>query len=97
MEKYLAERAAKRQTILDIPKHERYVDGHGALTFAGVRHIDGQTLALLKRTAPDNSDGTLLVLPVDPATARRAARIALGDSVSVTPGGSLKTSKGRRR
>ena len=97
MEKYIAERELKRRTIGDIPKHERYTVGAGAITFAGVRHIDGQTLALLKRDGSKASDESILVLPVDPATARRAARIAVGDSVSVTPGGSLKTSKGRRR
>ena len=97
MEKYIAERELKRRTIGDIPKHERYTDGAGAITFAGVRHIDGQTLALLKRDGSNDPVGSILVLPVDPATARRAARIAVGDSVSVTAGGSLKTSKGRRR
>jgi hypothetical protein len=97
MEKYIAERELKRRTIGDIPKHERYTVGAGAITFAGVRHIDGQPLALLKRDGSKTSDESILVLPVDSATARRAARIAVGDPVSVTPGGSLKTSKGRRR
>ena len=100
MEKYIAERETKRRTIADIPKHEKYTAGHGALTFAGVRNVDGQTLALLKREASDHShdsDDSVMVLPVDAATARRAARIAVGDSVSVTPGGSLKTPNGRGR
>ena len=97
MEKYIAERELKRRTIGDIPKHERYTVGAGAITFAGVRHIDGQTLVLLKRDGANDPVGSILVLPVDPTTARRAARIAVGDSVSVTAGGSLKTSKGRRR
>jgi hypothetical protein len=91
MDKYIAEREAKRLKGFDIPKHSRYTEGDGALTFAGVRNIEGQTLALLKR------DESVMVLPIDQATARRLSRIAVGDSVSVTPRGSIKTSKGRSR
>lgn len=90
-DKYIAEREAKRAKGFDIPKHSRYTDGAGGLSFAGVRNVDGQTLALLKR------DETVMVLPIDQATARRLSRIAVGDPVSVTPRGSIKTSKGRSR
>ena len=91
MDKYIAEREAKRLKGFDIPNHSRYTEGDGALTFAGVRNVEGQTLALLKR------DESVMVLPIDQATARRLSRIAVGDSVSVTPKGSIKTSKGRSR
>ncbi len=90
-EKYISERESKRAKGFDIPKHSRYTDGAGGLSFAGVRNVDGQTLALLKR------DETVMVLPIDKATARRLSRIAVGDPVSVTPRGSIKTSKGRSR
>ena len=91
MDKYIAEREAKRLKGFDIPKHSRYTDGIGALTFEGVRNVEGRALALLKR------DESVMVLPIDQATARRLSRIAIGDSVSVTPRGSIKTSKGRSR
>lgn len=90
-EKYISERESKRAKGFDIPKHSRYTDGAGGLSFAGVRNVDGQTLALLKR------DETVMVLPIDQATARRLSRLAVGDPVSVTPRGSIKTSKGRSR
>lgn len=91
MDHYIAEREAKRLKGFDIPKHSRYTDGIGALTFAGLRNVEGHTLALLKR------EESILVRPVDQATARRWSRIAVGDSVRVTPWGSIKTSKGRSR
>nr|BCU00459.1 TraI protein [uncultured bacterium] len=91
MDNYIAEREAKRLKGFDIPKHSRYTDGIGALTFAGIRNVEGHTLALLKR------DESVMVLPIDQSTARRLSRIAIGDSVSVTPRGSIKTSKGRSR
>ena len=91
MDQYIAEREAKRLKGFDIPKHSRYIDGMGALTFAGIRNVEGQTLALLKRGEE------VMVLPIDQATARRWSCVAVGDSVSVTPKGGLKTSKGRGR
>jgi len=91
MDKYIAEREAKRLKGFDIPKHSRYTDGIGALTFEGIRNVEGHALALLKR------DDSVMVLPIDQSTARRLSRIAIGDSVSVTPRGSIKTSKGRSR
>ena len=91
MDKYIAEREAKRLKGFDIPKHSRYTEGDGVLTFAGLRTVEGQTLALLKR------EESVLVLPVDPATARRGSRIVIGESVCVTPWGSIKTSGGRHQ
>jgi hypothetical protein len=91
MDHYIAEREAKRLNGFDIPQHSRYTHGLGTLTFAGIRTVEGQTLALLKR------EESVLVLPVDQATARRWSRIVIGESVRVTPWGSIKTSRGRRR
>lgn len=91
MDKYIAEREGKRLICYDIPNHCRYNGKNDTLAFAGVRNVDGQSLALLK------GEDSIMVLPIDPATARRLSRISLGEPVSVTPGGSLKTSQGRRR
>lgn len=88
-DKYIAEREAKRLKIFDIPKHSRYTEGDGTLAFAGVRNVEGQTLALVKRGE------AVMVMPIDQASARRLSRIAIGDAVIVTLSGSIKTSKGR--
>jgi len=88
---YIAEREKMLLKVLDIPKHMRYnYDKDGATAFAGTRQVDGQILALLKRREE------VMVLPIDDATARRFKRIAVGDTVTVTADGSIKT-KGRSR
>lgn len=90
-DKYIAEREKTRLKVLDIPKHTRYnYVKDGATAFAGTRQVDGQILALLKRKEE------VMVLPIDDATARRLKRIAVGDTVTVTADGSIKT-KGRSR
>lgn len=92
-DKYIAEREQKRLTGFDIPEHSRYNQNASVLLYAGVRNIEGQSLALLRR---DDSE-SIMVLPVDQATARRLSRIVVGDPVSLTPKGAIKTSKGRGR
>lgn len=96
---YIAEREEKRQRIIDIPKHTLYDDCAGVMIFAGLRHLDGEALALVKRGAVDAGDAgdIVMVLPVDAAAARRLARLAVGEAVRVTPGGSIRTSRGRSR
>lgn len=90
-DKYIAEREEKRLKLFDIPKHSRYNHcNDGVAAFAGIRQIEGQTLALLRH------DAEVMVLPIDEATARRLKRIAVGDAVTVTLNGSIKT-KGRSR
>ena len=90
-EKYIAERESKRLDGFDIPIHSRYTqERHGAATFAGIRKVEGQSLALLK------SGETVMVLPIDEPTAQRLKRLAIGDSVTLTPQGSIRT-KGRSR
>lgn len=91
MDKYIAEREGKRLKNSDIPKYFRYTAGDGALSFEGMRNVEGQTLALVKR------GDDVLVMPIDQATANRLKRIAVGDAVSITPKGSIKMSKGRSR
>ena len=93
-DKYIAEREDKREKGLDISKHSRYIDqSNGSvyvLYYAGTRQIDGQSLALLKR------GDEIMVLPVDEASARRLKRVAVGERVTVSPQGAIKT-KGRSR
>ncbi|NOU20321.1 MAG: relaxase/mobilization nuclease domain-containing protein, partial [Methyloglobulus sp.] len=88
--KYIAEREAKRLLLYDIPKNTRYHTPGGVTVFGGIRQVDGQFLALLK-----DSD-QMMVLPIDEATSRRLKRIAVGDCVTVSPNGTIKT-KGRSR
>ena len=88
---YIAERETKRLKIMDIPKHHHYTAQHaGVVAFAGMRQAGDQTLALLQ------SEGDVLVLPIDEATARRLKRVAVGSAISVTPQGVLRT-RGRSR
>ncbi|MDD5112905.1 MAG: relaxase/mobilization nuclease domain-containing protein [Methylobacter sp.] len=90
-DKYIAEREKTRLKVLDIKKHKRYnFDKDGVDAFAGIRQVDGQLLALLKRSEE------IMVLPIDNATARRLKRIAVGELVTVTANGAIKT-KGRSR
>ena len=89
--KFIAEREGKRLNGFDIKKHSRYTGvADSVATYAGTRSSDGHFLALFKR-----GEG-VEVLPIDPATARKLKRVALGDVVTVTAKGSVKT-KGRSR
>ena len=75
-----------RSKVNDIPKHGRYTaSADQALAFAGIRQVEGQTLALLKWGED------IMVLPIDAATTRRLQRVAIGQTVTVTPKGSIKT------
>lgn len=90
-DKYIAEREAKRSIGIDIPKHRKFnASDEGAVSFSGIRQIDGEALALFKR------DEQVVVQPVDDATARRLKRFAVGDVVTLTEKGTVKT-KGRSR
>jgi hypothetical protein len=90
-DKYIAERESKRCNRVNISNHVRYTDqSSGAITYAGTRQIEDQSLALLKR------DDEVMVLPVDETTARRLKRLAVGELVTVTPKGTI-TTKGRGR
>ena len=90
-QRYIAERESKRARGLDIRPHRPYRPGPGSLSFAGLRHVDGCDLALVQRVE------TIEVMPVDPDSARRLARLSLGAALAVTASGSIRTSKGRSR
>lgn len=88
---YVAEREGKRAKGFDIPKHRIYNQADdGPATFEGLRQVEGQSMALLKR------GDELLVLPVNEATALRMKRVKLGDQVTANATGAIK-SKGRSR
>jgi hypothetical protein len=88
-EKYIDEREQKRFKIYDIPKNFLYNGQNGTFAYGGTRNVDGHALALLKQ------GDEVMVLPIDQATTRRLKRIVVGDPVTVSPTGSLRTSKGR--
>jgi hypothetical protein len=90
-DQYIAEREQKRLKILDIMEHRRYtIADVGVASFAGVRRMDSQSLALLKR------DQVILVMPIDDKTVNRLSRLSIGDQVTCTGIGVVKT-KGRSR
>lgn len=91
VDKYIAERELKRQTIADIPLHRRYnKKDQGLVQFSGLRQVDGATLVLLKR------DEQIIVLPLDLDTAHRIKGISIGDVVTLTSKG-VFLSRGRVR
>lgn len=89
-DKYILEREQKRLKMPDIPKHVRYHEHDGTVDFAGIRQVEGRTLALLR-----NGD-ELMVLPIDAASARRLKHVAIGDAVAITARGAIAM-KGRGR
>ena len=90
-DQYIEEREQKRLKIFDIMEHRRYTMADvGVVAFAGVRRIAGESLALLKRNE------VILVMPIDEKTANRLSRLAIGDPVTCTGIGIVKT-KSRSR
>ena len=90
-DQYIAEREQKRLKIFDIMEHRRYNEADvGVASFAGVRRIEGEALALLQRNQ------VILVMPIDEKTANRLSRLSIGDQVTCTGIGVVKT-KGRSR
>jgi hypothetical protein len=89
--KYISEREQKRLKINNIPKHHLYNGHKGAFAYAGIRTVDGQALALLKH------GDDVMVMPIDQSTTRRLKRVGIGDFVTITQIGSIKTTSGRSR
>jgi hypothetical protein len=89
--KFIAERSEKLALCFDIPNMKTYTTGpERAFKFAGLRTIDGVSLALL------TMEGTVEVLPVDAQAAQRLKRVRVGNEITVTEHGTVKT-KGRSR
>ena len=79
-----------RQKIPEMPTHRRYnPTDEGSAQFAGMRQVDGEMLALLKR------DEQIVVLQIDMATVRKLKRLSTGDAVTISRG--RVVSKGRSR
>jgi hypothetical protein len=90
---YIEEREGKRARGIDVPRHVRYSPTTQPLSFAGLRSVDGCTLALLDR------GDAVLVMPVDSTTSQRLKGLSIGQFITVTPKGSLAAghSRGRSR
>jgi hypothetical protein len=90
-ESYITEREEKRAIGCDVPKHARYTPLHtGPFRYAGLRHVDGETLALLKH------GDEVLVVEVTDAAALHLKRLPLGTQVRVA-GRDLIRTGGRSR
>lgn len=89
MDKYISERESKREKGVDISKHLRYNGESENLNFAGLRKIDNQDLALIK-----NGD-SVLVMPINSATASRLKRVKIGQPLSITDRGAIQAGSGR--
>ncbi|MEN5023209.1 TraI/MobA(P) family conjugative relaxase [Pantoea agglomerans] len=91
-EKYIREREEKRLKGFDIAKHRAYNSQDiGQYEYAGQRKMDGETLALIRR------EQDIIVMPVNEYTARRLSSLKVGDAVTLTRTGSVRTAKGRKR
>jgi hypothetical protein len=86
-----SDRARERDKAFDVPKQAPCKPLHpGAATFAGMRQVGGQMLALLKQ------DQREVILEVDNASARTLMRLPLGARVAVNARGVIKA-KGHRK
>lgn len=93
-DKYILERQEKMQKGFDIVNYRGYNAGDvGRFTFKGLRHVDGQALALLK--APGKEE--IVVMPVSPYMARKLSGIGLEAEVQVTANGQVRIQKSRTR
>ena len=90
-DRYIEERERKRVKLFDILTHRRYNEADaGIFSFAGVRWIDDNPLALLKR------NHEILVMPVAKKAVSRLSRLVIGDFVTCAGIGSIKK-RGRSR
>ncbi len=89
---YIDERNLKKIKILDIVRHRLYAESDsGQVVYSGIRHIEGVSLALFKQ------QNEMIVMPINESSARQLNRLAIGDAVTLSQNGSIKTSKGRSR
>ena len=74
--RYIIERNEKRQKGIDLLPHRRYdAADAGSHAFAGMRHIEGQTLMLLQ------TPSEILVMPLDEETTHRLRSLRVGMKV----------------
>lgn len=90
-DKYISERNDKRSRGFDIMKHRHFeLADEGVRTFAGLRKIDGVSVALF------GNGEEVLALPVTASTAARLQRQRIGQEVQVSADGSCQV-KGTTR
>ncbi len=89
VKKYVSEREEKRKKGFDISKHLRYNGESENLSFAGLRKIDSEDLALIK------SGDSVLVMPVNSATANRLRRVKIGQQLLINERGGIQSGSGR--
>ena len=89
--KYVHDRDQRRTTTVDKSRHDAstYSD-RSAVTYGGMRIVDGQTSALLLQ------DGEVKVVPINRTIARRLKDLKIGTAIDVWRAGIVKTS-GRSR
>jgi len=87
VEKFVAHRATSQ---IERPTYAPYKAGEGALAFAGLRRVEGFTLALLQR------GNETLVLPLDEGSEEAAHKLRAGEAVTVEKARQVKASRGRR-
>ncbi len=88
-ETYIAARNAERAAGMEVPLHAPFTAGAQDLRFAGVRKVNGQSLALL------SAGGVVMVLPLDDLTASRVARMKVGDPIRIKDGAVQGRARGR--
>jgi hypothetical protein len=74
---------------MDVPLHVPFKAGAQDLRFAGVRNVEGQTLALLR------ANDVVMVMAMDAVSADRVARMKVGDPIRIIAG--IVQGRGRRR
>lgn len=88
-DKYISEREEKRAKGFDIPQHMRYNGEIDNLSFAGLRKVGNEDLALIK------SSEKILVMSVNSATASKLKRIKVGSPLSINDRGVVQAISGR--
>ena len=88
----LAEQERKRVQVLRTPTVRRFeARDQGMVQFGSVEQIEGKHLALVHR-----QDETL-VLSIDEATYRKLSSVKRGHSIQISPTGSIRLGRGRKR
>ena len=91
IEQYINERESKRIKGFDIPKNSRYNNEQGELTYGGLRTVNEQVLALIKK------DNEVFILPVEKIMAQKLKKLKIGDAVTISKNGIIKRNRGRSR
>lgn len=84
-DRFIAERNSKRATLSDVLQHRRHTAADvGPLALAGVRQVDGKSLALLRK------DDCILVVPITDYAASRLRTTSIGNTVHLQANGEVR-------